>query len=248
MHAEWYECVSDGKDKIQEIDFWAKSIQAHGQPALELGSGTGRMYIPLLEKGFDITGIDTSDDMMDRCRARCQTRGLKPQLYNQSMLELRLPRQFSLAFLPSGSLGLFIADDDIRRMFERVMAHLKPGGVFIYEYQPVSDAIEKAGGSSNWIGDWVRGPDGVILAWRNRWRRDPVAHTWECLFVVEKYVEGRLVETEANERTGRYFTAAEALEYASVAGFEDIRATKWLTDEPPDADTQVITVRCRKPL
>ena len=61
-------------------------------------------------------------------------------------------------------------------------------------------------------------------------------------------MDGQLLETEANERTGRFFSVDEAVHYAKAAGFEEVGATNWLTADPPDKDAKVITVRCRKPL
>jgi hypothetical protein len=128
-------------------------------------------------------------------------------------------------------------------MFARVMGRLRPGGLFVYEFEPVPDEPKN---DNTWTGDWVCGPDGAVIAWRNRMKRDPNTHVWECLFVVEKFVDGRLVEAEANERTGRNFTVDEAVQYAQAAGFEHIRATDWLTDDPPSKDSTVVTVQCRK--
>jgi len=76
LHAEWCELVAAEIDHSKEIDFWAKCIKESGEPVLELGSGTGRVLVPLLERGFEIVGIDTSKDMMDRCLAICKTKGL----------------------------------------------------------------------------------------------------------------------------------------------------------------------------
>lgn len=70
---------------------------------------------------------------------------------------------------------------------------------------------------------------------------------WDALFIVEKFVAGSLVETEANERAGRYFTTDEATRYASAAGFEEARATGGFTEDPPSSDCREINVRCRKP-
>jgi len=244
LHAEWYELASAGKDHSREIEFWARSIEASSEPALELGSGTGRVFVPLLERGFDIVGLDTSEDMMARCLAACEAKGLKAELHQQSMLEFDLPRRFGLIFLDSGGLGLFTRDQDIHPVFQRVMLHLKPGGMFIYEFEPVP-AEDKS--SNAWVGDWMNGPDDVVIAWRTKNKYNATTHVWERLFAVEKFVHGRLVETEANERRGRFFTVDEAVEFAKSAGFTDIRATDWLTDDPPGKDAQVITVQCRKP-
>ncbi len=246
LHAEWYELRSAEGDHSEEVDFLARRIQESGQPVLELGSGTGRVLVPLLERGFDISGIDTSQHMLDRCRAALLAKGLKTRLYELSMLDFALQQQYRLILLASCGLGLFTSEDEIRRMFEGVMAHLSPGGLFIYEFEQLTAERGGNGKDSSWT-DWINGPDDVVLVERNTNKYDATTRVWERLLVVEWYVSGRLVETEANERTGRFFTVDEAVRFGRSAGFTDIKATNWLTEEPPGDDAAVITVQCRKP-
>ncbi len=246
LHSEWYDLTSSREDHHKEIEFLIRAIDASSQPILELGSGTGRILIPLLERGFDISGIDTSEDMLNRCRATCKVKGLKAKLYTQSMVEFDLPQKFGMVLLPSGSLGLFTCDQDIRSTFERVMVHLKPGGLFIYEFEPVP-VEDNNRNDSKWTGDWLNGPDDLVIAWRQRNKYNSTTHIWERLVIFEKFANGHLLETEANERTGRFFTVEEAVQFGKSAGFVGIKATNWLTEEPPSKDSKVITVQCRKP-
>jgi ubiquinone/menaquinone biosynthesis C-methylase UbiE len=69
LHAEWYELVSASMGPSKEVECLAAKIRALGQPALELGSGTGKILIPLLEQDHDVIGVDTSEDMTARCLA-----------------------------------------------------------------------------------------------------------------------------------------------------------------------------------
>lgn len=173
LHAEWYDLISSGMDHSNEIDFWAKRIEESGEPVLELGSGTGRVLVPLLERGFDVVGIDTSEAMMSRCRAACEARGLQAELHEQSMLEFSLPREFGMTFLTSGGLGLLTSDRDIQATFRQVMAHLMPGGLFVFGFQPPppdGSTREADGIWGRWDGDWVKGPKDVVIAWRRRRR------------------------------------------------------------------------------
>jgi SAM-dependent methyltransferase len=245
LHAEWYELRSgDAKDHTEEIEFWANRIAEAGGPALELGSGTGRVFVPLLERGLDIVGLDNSPDMTARCLEACEARGLTPEIRDQSMLSFELHREFGLIFLGSGGLGLFPLDEDIAATFARVAAHLRPGGHFIYEFQPVWGGFKW---DNKWRGDWAKGADGVVMASRQRGEYDADTNAWKILLVLEKFVDGRLIETEANEREGRFFTVEEAVGYARSAGFVEVEATNWLTQDPPSEDSVVVTVRCRKP-
>jgi SAM-dependent methyltransferase len=247
LHAEWYDLVSGQMDYSSEFSVLTRRIEASSQPVLELGCGTGRVLVPLLARGFDVTGIDTSTDMLDRCRATCKARGLDPHLYEQSMLDFDLPQRFGTALLLSGSLGLFVSEQDIHSMFQQVMAHLEPGGLFIYEFESLPADGATWDGGSKWTGDWRTGPDGLVIAWRAKRRYNVNTHVWEALLVIEKFLDGHLVETEANERTGRFFTVEEAVQFATSAGFVGIRATDQLTEDPPAKDSTGATVQCRKP-
>jgi SAM-dependent methyltransferase len=188
LHAEWYELVSAREDHTKEVEFLAKSIKTSGEPVLELGSGTGRVLIPLLERGLDISGIDTSEEMMEWCRAICRAKGLEAKLCQQSMTDFALPSKFGTVLLTSGGLGLFVSDQDIRSTFGRVMAHLKPGGLFLYEFEPVPAEVDPSWNTGSWAGDWLAEPDDLVIAWRKRMKYDVATHVWESLFVVEKFL------------------------------------------------------------
>lgn len=186
---------------------------------------------------------------MARCRATCEARGLKPELYEQSMLEFDLPREFALIILPSGGLGLFNSDRDINATFQRVIAHLKPGGSFIYGFSPVPDERNKGARQENnsWIGNWVRGPDDAVIAFRFQSEYDPSTRIWEALWVFEKFIGAQLVKTEASEREGRLFTVDEAVQYAESTRFEVISVKNFPTEEPPTTDADTINIECMKP-
>jgi ribosomal protein S18 acetylase RimI-like enzyme len=247
LHAEWYELASSKMNHAEEIEFLARCIGVSGEPVLELGSGTGRVLIPMLERGIRISGLDTSCDMLDRCRAACEAKGLAAELFEQSMLDFHIPRRLTTILLTSGGLGLFVRDEDIHAVFGRVRDHLGPGGLFLFEFEPVPAPRDEKRREDLWTGDWLRGPDDVILAKRQRNKYDPAAQVWERLVVFEKYVEGRLVETEANERVGRFFTVEEAVGFAEAAGFETIRVSGDYSEAPPTKRAKVVAVRCRKP-
>jgi len=245
LHAEWYELASADRDHSREIAFWEDCIAAAGEPVLEIGSGTGRVLVPLLERGHNVTGIYTSEDMTAWCLARCAAKGLRGDIHDQDARNFSLSRQFALVIFPSGGLGLFVDDADIHSTFQRVRAHLKPGGWFVYEFEQAPAETAK-GTSDSFTSDWFAAGD-VIINWRRKHKYNPASRTWKQLMVYEKFVDGRLVGTEVSDRIGRMFTVEEVCRFAEAGGFVDIHATRWLTDDPPDRDTHVVTVRCRKP-
>lgn len=57
------------------VAFYADLIRRAGQPALELGCGTGHPLLELLRQGLNVHGLDASRDMLARCQAKAQAQG-----------------------------------------------------------------------------------------------------------------------------------------------------------------------------
>ena len=73
-------------------DDYAPFLDSAQQPVLELCCGSGMPMIELLERGYDVHGLDASADMLARCRERAQGQGLEATLYEQEMQHTSLPR------------------------------------------------------------------------------------------------------------------------------------------------------------
>ena len=58
----------------EELAFYRSIIEHHGQPALDLACGTGRLLLPLLRAGLDVDGCDLSPDMLALCREQAAWR------------------------------------------------------------------------------------------------------------------------------------------------------------------------------
>jgi SAM-dependent methyltransferase len=88
----WAEFNTDGP----EIDYFKGLIMRFGDPALDVGCGTGRLLIPFLRAGLDVDGCDISPDMLALCAQRAEAEGIRPQLLAQAMHQLSLPRWTSV--------------------------------------------------------------------------------------------------------------------------------------------------------
>ncbi|MFI5307470.1 MAG: class I SAM-dependent methyltransferase [Polyangiales bacterium] len=109
-------------------DSYAPFLQRSGTPALELGCGSGRPLLELLELGHAVEGLDASLDMLERCRAEAAARGLIPTLHHAEMQSFALARRYRSIFLAGASFTLLTTDDDARRALSCIHTHLEPGG------------------------------------------------------------------------------------------------------------------------
>lgn len=99
--------------------------------ALELGIGTGRIALPLAERGVRIDGIDASEAMVARLRAK--PGGKEIDVTIGDFATARVDGQFSLVYLVFNTIFNLITQDEQVACFQNVAGHLEAGGRFVIE-------------------------------------------------------------------------------------------------------------------
>lgn len=112
-------------------DRYLAFVHQSGQPALELGCGDDGPFLELARQGVDIEGVDSSPDMLERCRARADADNLRIVTHCQRMENLDLPRRYRAIFLAGPTFTLLPDDDTAQRALLRIAAHLLPDGTFM---------------------------------------------------------------------------------------------------------------------
>jgi SAM-dependent methyltransferase len=105
-------------------------LAGHGA-ALELGIGTGRIALPLARRGIRVHGIDLSEAMVARLRAKpgAQQIGVTIGDFATTTVEGR----FTVAYLVFNTIMNLTTQDGQIACFQNVAAHLEPGGCFVIE-------------------------------------------------------------------------------------------------------------------
>lgn len=104
---------------------------AHGGPALELAIGTGRIALPLSVRGINVDGIDFSEAMVAKLRAKPGGDRLSVTIGNYA--DVGVPGKYRLIYLVANSLSNLLTQDEQVRCFENVAAHLTDDGSFVHE-------------------------------------------------------------------------------------------------------------------
>lgn len=99
--------------------------------ALELAIGTGRVALPLSQRGVPVHGIDESQPMVERLRAKPGGDAIPVTIGD--MATTRLERTFGLVFLVYNGLTNLTTQDEQVTLFATVADHLEPGGRFVVE-------------------------------------------------------------------------------------------------------------------
>ena len=118
-----------------DIEFAAELAEEYGPPILELAVGTGRIAIPLAEKGFEITGIDNSAEMLKICEEKIKLLPDPSKLSVElgDMSGFSLGRKFKFIFVPFNSFLLLSTKKQQEGCLQSVYNHLEDDGCFMVD-------------------------------------------------------------------------------------------------------------------
>ncbi len=114
---------------------------------LDLGCGTGNHAFPLAMRGYEVTGVDRSEEMLAKARSKLahfksQSQAL-PMFLQGDLRSLDLERKFDAVLMMFAVLGYQLTNEDVLAALNTVRRHLKPDGLFIADvwYGPAVLAI-----------------------------------------------------------------------------------------------------------
>lgn len=116
-------------DEVETVEFLA-GLAGHG-PALEFAIGTGRIALPLAQRGIRVDGIELSPDMVARMREK--SGGDAIDVTMGDMARVSAPGTYPLVYLVFNTIFNLLTQDDQVRCFENAAHHLTAGGVFVVE-------------------------------------------------------------------------------------------------------------------
>ena len=116
-------------DEVVTVAF-LKTLAGKG-PALELAIGTGRIAVPLAAEGIQVDGIDFSEKMVERLRAKEGGEQLSVQIAD--FADVPVTGNYSLIYVIWNSLFNLLTQNDQVRCFKNVAAHLTEDGSFVVE-------------------------------------------------------------------------------------------------------------------
>ncbi|ACJ33196.1 class I SAM-dependent DNA methyltransferase [Anoxybacillus flavithermus] len=133
--ASWYDqLMSDAP-----YDAWCTLVERtvasyhNGKRLLDLGCGTGELAIRLAEKGFDVTGVDLSEQMLTIAQMKAEERGVNLSFFQQDMREFGPFEPFDTIVIFCDSLNYLLQEEDVIATFMRVHEQLRPGGLFLFD-------------------------------------------------------------------------------------------------------------------
>ncbi|MFF0343530.1 class I SAM-dependent methyltransferase [Kribbella sp. NPDC004875] len=208
---------------------------AGGGRALELAIGTGRVAVPLAERGVPVSGIELSTAMLDQLRTKVDAETIP--VVAGDMSTARAPGEFTLVYLVFNTISNLLTQSEQVACFRNAARHLSPGGRFVIEL---------------WVPELRRLPPGLPATVGTA---DPGYILLDTYDVLQQHVVshhfhfGEGTDAQLFRSPHRYIWPAELDLMAELAGFtRESRHADW-TGSPFTADSpsHVTTYRLPDP-
>ncbi len=133
-YAEQYDILYEDKDYAAECDLLERVFDKYDrrvQSILDIGCGTGNHSIPLAQRGYQVTGVDLSESMLERARQKAGDGN--PVFVQGDARKVNLHQTFDAVLMMFAVLGYQLSNDDVLAALRTVRQHLKPGGLFVFD-------------------------------------------------------------------------------------------------------------------
>jgi SAM-dependent methyltransferase len=136
-YAAYYDLLYRDKDYASEAAYVLARLAAqgvHGGEMLELGCGTGRHAVHFASAGFRVHGVDLSPPMIQKAAERFADDPAGHRFEVGDARTLRLERCFDAVVSLFHVVSYQSTNDDLDRAFATASRHLRPGGVFVFDF------------------------------------------------------------------------------------------------------------------
>ncbi|MGW6054785.1 class I SAM-dependent methyltransferase [Streptomyces sp. NPDC055189] len=205
-----------------------------GSRVLDLCCGPGLYLVPLARRGYQVTGVDLSAELLKRAQAVCEDAAADVRLVRADMLTHVEPDSYDVVLNVFTSFGYFDDPRDNFRVLRNARESLVPGG------QLLIDVMGK-----EVLAGWIGRPQIVELDGAYVVQRDTVLDSWTRLRTDWTLVRDGIAR-EAS-LTSFLYSAAELRRLFEDAGFTDVECFGGFDGEPYDHHSKRLIVRGTKP-
>ena len=138
--ADVYDLFNDDADYDALFDYVHTQLRAQGITegiVADLGCGTGELTLRLAEAGYDMIGVDNSEEMLGEAMEKRAESGHEILYLEQDMREFELYGTVRAVICLCDSLNYLLEEDDLLTTFKLVNNYLDPNGLFIFDFNTV---------------------------------------------------------------------------------------------------------------
>lgn len=245
--APFYDEVNGDIDYVSWADFIEEVIKRdfRGKPelVLDLGSGTGRMTIELAKRGYDMTGVDSSTEMLDIAKNNAEREGVADKMLwlCQDMSDFELYGTVDVTVSCLDCINHVTDSKELDKCFDLVHNYLIPDGIFIFDINGKRKFETEYSDNS-----YVFEENGRVCIWQNFYNeKSGICDFYITLFDEDK--DGKYIRYDDVQKE-RMYTVRSIKQRLLKSGFEFIGAYRNFDFEnATDNDSRIYFVaRCIK--
>ena len=179
---------------------------------LDLGCGTGTLTELLAKEGYDMIGVDFSEEMLNRAMEKALEENQDILYLLQDMREFELYGTVKAVVSVCDSLNYLLEEDDIIETFRLVNNYLDPQGLFIFDFNTVYKYRDVIGDTTI-----AENRDDCSFIWENYYHEEERINEYDVTFFIK---EGELFRRFEETHYQRGYTAEEMKVYLEKAGLE----------------------------
>ena len=212
-----YDALTGDVGYEKRADFLEKLFEKSHIPVktvLDLACGTGTMTWILTGRGYELIGVDASEEMLAAAMGKSDSvEGVAPIFLHQSMPKLDLYGTVDAAICCLDSLNYLTNPKDVQRTFRRLHLFVAPGGVLIFDINTVEKLMALDGQV------FLDETEDTYCVWRPEFRRGICTYYMDLF---QQQPDGSW-EREFEMHRERAYTVEELTAWLTEAGFGEIR-------------------------
>ena len=234
LHARHYDLIYADKPYEREAQFVAELLGRRSGTLLDLACGTGRHALAFARIGFEVTGVDYGDELLERARRNAAEAGERIEFELGDMRTVELGRRFDAVTCLFDSIGYPLSDEGVVAALSTARNHLEPEGALAVEFLHAPAALARS--SPTRVRRWPT-PEGGRLVRISETEIDPPTSRMSVAYeLFELEPDGAGYATGANVQENRFFTVPEMEGLLHSAGLSTERFVAAYEQEPEITD------------
>ena len=235
-----YDRLTNDVDYEATVEFYMEILRREGitpRTVVDLACGTGSVTEILARKGYRVTGVDMSEEMLTEAAMKTMDMEQPPMYSCQLLQNLRLPRGVDMAVCALDSLDYILDPADCKEAIRRAYKALNPGGIFIFDV----NTPEKLRAMDDQI--FLDEDDDVYCVWRGEFDEE----TNICSYGMDLFQrEGKMWRRSFEEHREYAYSQEQLTGFLKDAGFTHIEVYADRLFEAPREGEQRIYFKARK--
>ena len=235
-----YDRLTSDVDYESWVDFAQAILEQEGlkpRTVADLACGTGSATRILARRGYRVTAVDLSEEMLTEAMDKCCALENLPTFVHQNLAELRLPRAVDMAVCFLDSLDYILDPADCERAIQRTYKALNPGGIFIFDV----NTPEKLRAMDGQV--FLDEDDDVYCVWRGEFDEE----TNICSYGMDLFQrEGEAWHRSFEEHQEYAYSIEQLTRYLKNAGFTRIAVYADRRFSAPAEGEQRVWFKARK--